>query len=177
MEMQNMKRIITIQHPQSIHHTNKMIGSWTDWDLSEKGIKQAEAIANNLYEELSGETIIIYSSDLLRTKHTAQIIGKRFDLTPIYKFELRERNLGKCCGKSVEWLKANIEKQEITIDDKCFSDAESRRDAYNRLKPFFEEIIHGSDQNIIIVSHGDLLVLFNTLFLNLDVEVINQFEL
>ncbi len=43
-----MKRIITIQHPQSIHHTNGMIGRWTDWDLSELEIKQADSIANNL---------------------------------------------------------------------------------------------------------------------------------
>jgi hypothetical protein len=30
-----MQNMITIQHTQSIHHTNGMIGSWTDWDLSE----------------------------------------------------------------------------------------------------------------------------------------------
>ena len=29
-----MKQIITIQHTQSFHHTNGMVGSWTDWDLS-----------------------------------------------------------------------------------------------------------------------------------------------
>lgn len=33
-----MKQIITIQHTQSIHHTNGMAGSWTDWDLSELGV-------------------------------------------------------------------------------------------------------------------------------------------
>ena len=43
-----MKNIITIQHTQSIHHTNGMIGSWTDWDLSELGIQQAENIGRNL---------------------------------------------------------------------------------------------------------------------------------
>ena len=39
-----MKQIITIQHTQSIHHTNGMVGSWTDWDLSELGIEQAEKV-------------------------------------------------------------------------------------------------------------------------------------
>lgn len=58
-----MKNIITIQHTQSIHHTNGMVGSWTDWDLSGVGIQQAN----------------------------------------------------------------NIEIQEKSIDDKMFSDAESRR--------------------------------------------------
>ncbi len=28
-----MKNILVVQHTQSIHHTNGMIGAWTDWDL------------------------------------------------------------------------------------------------------------------------------------------------
>ena len=43
-----MKTIITIQHTQSIHHTNGMVGSWTDWELSEKGLQQAEKIGSRL---------------------------------------------------------------------------------------------------------------------------------
>ena len=39
-----MKTIITIQHTESIHHTNGMVGSWTDWDLSELGKEQAHRI-------------------------------------------------------------------------------------------------------------------------------------
>lgn len=42
-----MKTLITIQHAQSIHHTNGMIGSWTDWDLSELSVEQAEKIGKN----------------------------------------------------------------------------------------------------------------------------------
>ena len=36
-----MKNILVIQHTQSIHHTNGMVGAWTDWDLTEYGKKQA----------------------------------------------------------------------------------------------------------------------------------------
>lgn len=32
-------------------------------------------------------------------------------------------------------------------------------------------------QNIIVVSHGDLLSVFNTMFLGLDVETLNNFEI
>ena len=28
--MLSMKNIITVQHTQSVHHTNGMVGSWTD---------------------------------------------------------------------------------------------------------------------------------------------------
>lgn len=93
-----MKRIITVQHPQSVHHTNGMIGSWTDWELTETGKQQAENIAENLRNELSGNKYILYSSDLLRAKQTAEIIAKRFAIESVYRKELRERNLGDAVG-------------------------------------------------------------------------------
>lgn len=172
-----MKSIITIQHTQSIHHTNGMVGSWTDWDLSELGIKQANNIGRNLSKELENKKYVMYSSDLLRAKHTAKIIGKYLGVEPILARELRERNLGKCVGKSVKWLKENIEKEEKSIDDKMFSDAESRRDEWNRLLPFFNELMVSEHENIIIVSHGDLLSVFNSMWLGMEVEMLNKSEL
>lgn len=171
-----MKTIITIQHTQSVHHTNGMVGSWTDWELTELGVNQAKRIGEKLKAELEGREFVMYSSDLLRAKQTAENVGKCLGLSPILRSELRERNLGKCCGKSVQWLRENIEQQEKNIDDRLFSDAESRRDEWNRLKPFFDEIMSNDEQNIIIVSHGDLLSVFNTMFLGLDVDTINTFE-
>ena len=172
-----MKTIITIQHTQSVHHTNGMVGSWTDWELSELGVAQAEKIGAKLKAELAGRNFVMYSSDLLRAKQTAEHVGKHLGLTPILKKELRERNLGKCCGKSVQWLRENLECQEKTVDDRLFSDAESRRDEWNRLKPFFDEITTNDEENIILVSHGDLLSVFNSMFLGLEVEVMNTCEM
>lgn len=172
-----MKTIITIQHTQSVHHTNGMVGSWTDWELSELGVQQANRIGKKLKTELLQKKFVMYSSDLLRAKQTAQIVGKHLCLTPVLRAELRERNLGKCCGKSVQWLRDNQEMQEKTVDDRLFSDAESRRDEWNRLKPFYDEIMVGKDENIIIVSHGDLLSVFNTMFLGLDIETLNACEI
>lgn len=172
-----MRTIITIQHTQSVHHTNGMVGSWTDWALSELGVTQADKIGEHLKEELAGKQFVLYSSDLLRAKQTAENAGRHLGLSPILRTELRERNLGKCCGKSVQWLRENMEQQEITIDDRMFSDAESRRDEWNRLKPFFDELMASEEENIILVSHGDLLSVFNAMFLRLDIDVINTCEL
>ena len=119
----------------------------------------------------------MYASDLLRAKHTAEIVAKHMGITTNIRTELRERNLGKCVGKSVQWLRENIEVQEKTIDDRMFSDAESRRDEWNRLKPLFGEIMASNDECIIVVSHGDLLSVWNTMFLGMDVETLNRFEL
>ncbi len=172
-----MKNIITIQHTQSIHHTNGMVGSWTDWDLSELGVEQANKIGEKLAKQLEGKHYVMYASDLLRAKHTGEIVAKYLGITPIIRKELRERNLGRCCGKSVQWLRDNLEMQEKNIDDRLFSDAESRRDEWSRLKPLFDEIMASEDENIIIVSHGDLLSVFNAMFLGLPVESLNDFEL
>ena len=172
-----MKTIITVQHTQSIHHTNGMVGSWTDWDLSELGIQQAKRIGEKLKVELEDRQLVMYSSDLKRAKQTADNVGEYLGISPVLRTELRERNLGRCCGKSVKWLRENLEKQERTIDDRLFSDAESRRDEWNRLKPFFEEVMGNEEDNIIIVSHGDLLSVFNAMFLGLDVEFLNQAEM
>ena len=172
-----MKTIITIQHTQSVHHTNGMVGSWTDWELSELGVKQANRIGEKLKAELSDKKFVMYSSDLLRARQTAENVGKYLGLSPILRTELRERNLGRCCGKSVQWLRDNLEMEEKTIDDRLFSDAESRRDEWNRLKPFFNEVMSSDDENIIIVSHGDLLSVFNTMFLGLSIETLNTSEI
>lgn len=172
-----MKQIITIQHAQSIHHTNGMVGSWTDWDLSDLGVQQAENIGKNLAKEIGGKPFVMYASDLLRARHTAEIVGRHLGIEPVLRQELRERNLGKCVGKSVQWLRENIEVQEKTIDDRMFSDAESRRDEWNRLLPFFEEIMQSDAQNIILVSHGDLLSVFNAMWLRLPAEALNDMDL
>lgn len=172
-----MKTIITIQHTQSVHHTNGMVGSWTDWDLSELGQRQADNIGRNLASVVGEDKFVLYSSDLKRAKQTAEAVGRYLNLTPILRAELREGNLGKACGKSVQWLRENLEMQEKTVDDRLFSDAESRRDIWNRLLPFFHEIMENDEENIIIVSHGGLLSVFNTMFQGLPVESMNTCEL
>lgn len=172
-----MKTIFTIQHTESIHHTNGMVGSWTDWDLSELGRQQAENIGKKLSAELAGKPVVMYASDLARAKQTAEIVGRHLGLQPILETALRERNLGKCVGKSIQWLKEHIECQEKTIDDRMFSDAESRRDVWNRLSPFFEKMMASEAETVIIVSHGDLLSVFNAMFLGAGVTSLNHFEL
>lgn len=172
-----MKQIITIQHTQSVHHTNGMVGSWTDWHLTETGRAQAERIAARLMPYLEGKRWTLYSSDLLRAQETAAPLAKRLGIAPILRQELRERNLGPAVGKSVQWLRENLEMQERTVDDRLFREAESRRDAWNRLAPFLEELLHSEDENIILVSHGDLLSIFNVMWLGLPVEDMNRLDL
>ncbi len=173
-----MKRIITIQHTQSVHHTNGMIGSWTDWDLTNLGKEQANNIGIKLKEELSKDSVyVMYSSDLKRAKQTAEIVAKHLNLEPVINEALRERNLGSAVGKSVQWLRENQTAWEKTIDDRCVPDAESRRETWKRLEPFYNDIVSSDDKNIIIVSHGDTLSIFNAMWLGLKPEDLNNCDL
>ena len=172
-----MKNIITIQHTQSIHHTNGMIGSWTDWDLTELGIEQAKRIGERLSAEIKDQQYVMYSSDLLRAKHTAEIIAEFLNIEPIFTDLLRERNLGEAVGKSVEWAHKNTIVWEKTIDDKPFKGAESRREAWERILIFYRQMIKSEDENVIIVSHGDTLSIFNAIWLGLEVEMLNRCDL
>ncbi|MFD2918896.1 histidine phosphatase family protein [Terrimonas rubra] len=177
MKHSSIKNIITIQHPESVHHTNGMIGSWTDWDLTDNGVQQAANIAYNLKSEIENREFSIYSSSLKRAIQTAEIIGKRLNIPTTQTDSLRERSLGKAIGKSVQWLKENIENEENTIYDKCFSDAESRFNVWQRLLPFYNEILYNNEENMIIVSHGDTLSIFNVMWLGLDVAMLNDISL
>jgi len=77
-----MKHIITVQHTQSIHHTNGMVGSWTDWDLTELGKIQADHIGKKLSDELAGKKVVLYSSDLKHAMQTAEEIAKYLGVEP-----------------------------------------------------------------------------------------------
>lgn len=172
-----MKNIITIQHTQSIHHTNGMIGSWTNWDLTELGIEQAKKIGEHLSREIKNKKYTMYSSDLLRAKHTAEIVAEYLCITPIFSNNLRELNLGEAVGKSVEWAHQNTIVWMKTIDDKPFNGSESRREVHKRLLNFYNQIMQSTEENIIIVSHGDALSIFNAIWLGLDVEMLNKCDL
>lgn len=112
-----MKHIITVQHTQSIHHINGMVGSWTDWDLTELGKNQADCIGKRLKEELEGKKAIMFSSDLKRAKQTAEEIYEQISKNP--KVELS----GMYDGGT--WLRVSatlveddrVEAQEAILND------------------------------------------------------------
>lgn len=172
-----MKNIITIQHTQSEQHTNKMIGSWADWDLTERGIAQANRIGKRLADELKGKSYHIYSSDLLRARHTAEIIAEYLHLEPIYTDALREFHLGEAIGKSKEWARQNHTCKvwsgtvdwADSVDSRPFLGAETKREVWNRLLTFYNQIMESTEENLIIVSHDGTLSIFFAMWLGMDI--------
>jgi len=169
-----MKNIITIPHTQSVHHTNGMLGGWADWDLTKHGIKQAKRIGKNLARDIRDKKYIMYASDMPRAKQTAEIIAGFLGIKPIFTAALREINLGIANGKPKAFAREHNLGQPKTIDDKQYDGAESKRELWNRLAGFENEIMARPEENIIVVSHGVSLGIFHALWLGLDVEMLNK---
>lgn len=168
-----MKNIITIQHTQSEQHVNRRIGSWADWDLTDLGVRQAHRIGERLSAELNGEPYMIYSSDLWRARHTAEIVAGYLHAESIYTDALREFDLGEAVGKSKDWARAHtvcpvwphtVDRAE-SVDGRPFRGAESVREVWARLFPFYCRIMESAAENFILVSHDGTLSVFFAMWL------------
>ena len=156
MEKKGPRTIIMVQHTQSVHHTNGHAGAWGDWDLTELGHAQAARIGEYLKEEGCGEGFIMYASDLKRAAQTAEEISRVIGVRPVFDERIREVNAGAGNGQPWEWFDAHKipQPEGYDIDYRPFEDAESDRDLWNRIYPFYQQLISDENERIIIVSHG-----------------------
>lgn len=158
-EKKKRKTIIMVQHTESQHHINGMIGAWSDWELTEHGKKQAYEIGTWLLCEGCDFSYNMYVSDLKRALQTAEEINKTLQVTPIITNVIREVNAGAGNGQLREWY--NHDKKpfsnDYNPDYKPFDDAESDRELWSRIYPFYQTIIANDEERILIVSHGTAL--------------------
>ncbi len=172
-----MKKIIIIQHCQSEHHVNELSGGWTDTPLTQYGRRQAYAIAQRLEGEIESEKYLIFSSDLLRAKETAEIIGGYLRLKVKENQGLREINTGIAAGKTKEWVRNNESpriKEGYDIDHLPFPMAETDRQFYKRVCECMEDFNSTEDSNLMIVTHGGTLSKIIAWWLKFTPEMINE---
>ncbi|MHA1341992.1 MAG: 2,3-diphosphoglycerate-dependent phosphoglycerate mutase [Promethearchaeota archaeon] len=96
-----MFKVVFLRHGESTWNKENRFTGWTDVDLSEKGIQEAEQAAEILIEK--GYTFdIAYTSVLKRAIHTLEIVLKKMNLwgkIPIkYSWRLNERHYGALQG-------------------------------------------------------------------------------
>jgi len=66
-----LARLILIRHGQSVWNAENRFTGWTDVDLSDKGVIEAEEAGNELRNE---KIDVVHTSDLIRAKRTADIV-------------------------------------------------------------------------------------------------------
>jgi probable phosphoglycerate mutase len=167
-----MPSLIVVQHCQSEHHVNGLTGGWTDTGLTELGRKQARAVAETLSEFPPAERGFC-TSDLLRARETAGIIGSALGMIPKNVPGLREHNNGVAAGKTRQWAKENAKACEDmpSLDRRDFEGAETQREFHARTCRCMEELILGC-RDLILVTHGGALNNIVAWWLHLAVEVL-----
>lgn len=172
------KTIITVQHTESLHHTNGMIGAWGDWELTAFGRTQASEIGRWLLYEDCDKCFNMYVSDLKRALQTAEEINRTLRISPIVTDVIREVNTGAGNGQSREWYDSHKLPRPDAYDPdyKPFPDAESDRELWQRLLPFYEEIVSNDMQRILIVSHGTTLSFLQSMLMGYRFEDIEKFR-
>ena len=170
--MSGQKTIITVQHTQSVHHTNRHAGAWGDWDLTEAGRVQAAEIGRYLLKEGCAEGYIMYASDLKRAAQTAEEISRVIGVSPVFDERLREINAGAGNGQPWEWFDAHKipQPEGYDVDYRPFEDAESDRDLWHRLYPFYEKLLADEHERILVVSHGITLSFLQSMLMGQTLE-------
>ena len=141
------------RHGHSLRQVKKLAMCWPEkvyCPLTEEGIKETMRIARKLK---SKRIDLIFSSDLLRTKQTAEILNKETGAKIIFDKRLREYNVGIFNGKDpkLAWDYSNKKRNIVEAKPpKGESLIEVRKRMYNFLKG-----VNGKYQNknILIVSH------------------------
>jgi len=154
-----MKTIILVQHTESEHHVNGHIGAWQDWNLTEAGRAQAFRIGEWLRDNGCDSTWSMFVSPQSRARQTAGEINRTLGIVPAVREELREVNAGEGNGKTREWYREHAAPRGPVFDPdhKDFPDAESDRELWNRLLPFYTDLMASPAERIIVVSHGTTL--------------------
>ena len=107
-----------LRHGQSLKNIENIAVCWPEKiysPLTERGKKQINEVAKKIKKE---KIDLIFSSDILRTRQTAEITGKELGLEPKLDKRLREVNIGILNGKPIN----EVAKEGICQGCGAFSD-------------------------------------------------------
>ncbi len=143
-----------MRHGQAVSNVKDIISCWPEKfknPLTKAGRAMAEATAKKLLDK---NIDLIFCSPLLRTRQTAEIVGKKLKIKPKIEKRFREQNVGALNGISIEEL------------SKFFGERSSNRFSLRPKKgEIYSEIIkrmigalkdidkNYKGKNILIVSH------------------------
>jgi len=155
-------KIDFVRHGQTYFNiAGKTNGQSMEDSLTEEGIKQAKETLVNISKDYTE----IYSSDLIRTKQTAEILNKKLNLIIQYDKRLRERDVGLLTGKF--WTEIGKEIKTIDKNQKYNyrpQGGESVEDVKERLFSFINDmLLNKKNEKILVVTHGGIIRLLHHL--------------
>ena len=160
-----MGRLVLIRHGQSVWNAENRFTGWTDVDLSDRGVKEAED-AGDLLSGIRFD--VVHTSGLKRAQRTADIIMSRNTVSgevPVFRDELlNERHYGDLQGlNKAETAEIHGAEQEH-IWRRSFDipppGGESLKMNAARTVPYFTGMIMGDlgdGKNVLVSAHGNSL--------------------
>ena len=160
-----MSDLILIRHGQSVWNAANRFTGWTDVELSEVGVSEAEEAGRSL----SSQRIdVVHTSDLIRAQRTAEIIMSLNEASEGYStkydWRLNERNYGSLQGLNKAETAEKFGAEQVHIWRRSFDvappDGESLEMTAERTIPYFEEEILPDLQagkGVLVSAHGNSL--------------------
>ena len=154
-----MRTLYVVTPPEATHHIDRLVGGWFDSDLTERGQTHATAIAATLASHLpEGHTAEVYTSDLLRTRRTAEVVAASLRTRPILDTDLREKSYGEAGGRPQSWLDARFIPPPATGErlhhDEGIPGAETKWDLAVRVYAALDRILRSEATHQVVVTHG-----------------------
>ena len=157
--------LILIRHGQSVWNAENRFTGWTDVDLSERGVGEAERAGDILSEIRFG---VVHTSGLIRAQKTAEIIMSRNNVSgkiPVMKDQrLNERHYGDLQGLNKAETAEKHGAEQVHIWRRSFDvpppGGESLKMNAERTIPYFEEEIVPDlkdGKNVLVSAHGNSL--------------------
>ncbi len=168
VDKKNFCTFYLVRHGETDWNANKIIQGHSNNPLNQTGEKQARELAKK-FKNVHFDAV--FSSDLLRAKRTAEIIGQEKNLAVKTTRFLRERAFGKFEGKPSLWLTAwrkaikkgidSLTEEEKKVLIKEDPQIESDESLMSRFLTFIREIaVAYAGKKILLVSHGGLMRIF-----------------
>lgn len=160
LDKHESQKIYFVRHAKpELPYKGKLFYGFTDYPLSDEGIERAMILSEDLKNIHFDH---IFSSDMQRALHTAELIipERKAEITQIPG--LREINLGDWEGRSFDEVRETwdelYEARGCSFDSIAPPEGESFIDLQKRTVPAFEDILTRCPSgDILVVAHGGVI--------------------
>lgn len=161
-----MARLILVRHGQSVWNAANRFTGWTDVDLSEKGVEEADEAGLQLADIRFD---VVHTSDLIRAQRTAEIImghnqASGDDVPTRYDWRLNERHYGALQGLNKTETAEKHGAEQVHVWRRSYDvappEGESLEMTAQRTIPYFiDEIVPDLEGglNVLVSAHGNSL--------------------
>ena len=155
----DVTRFCFVRHGETDWNVELRMQGQIDLALNAAGEAQAQAVGRYF----SGrQASVLYSSDLLRARQTAQPVAGALTLPMNLSVELRERHFGRCEGLPFDEIKVRYPEDAAAIvsrdSDYVSPGGESRRQHEKRILRCVDQLVkEHPGQYVVVVTHGGVL--------------------